>query len=196
MTPIELREFQAAHTDWEGKPLVVDGIRGPKTLWALAVSRLEPRRQEIVRRACGAVGIAEEAPNRGLEIDAWVRRAGAPLGSPWCAAFASWCISVPGLPERCEASAQTLGRSLRSSTLILPGDLAWFATGEWTGHVGVIVGLGAGELATVEGNQRDAVRLVRRSLLDVRIATPLPVEEFPCIPPGLELLRTQREGTR
>lgn len=191
--------------DWYGEPLRQDGDLGPKTRWALALSALDTRRQSIVWRACSSVGVLEEAPNRGKRIDEWLRRCGVSVpkdpwepapDNAWCAAFASWCVSVDGLPERREAGAQALGKALRASTLITPGDLAWFKTGTWQGHIGVIVGLGAGELAVVEGNQRNAVRLVRRLSKDVRISTPLPLEEMPGVPPGLELVAVQKEGTR
>lgn len=197
MTEEEIRAFQAKPAyDWEGKRLVVDGLLGPRTRWALAISRLDPRRQAIVANACGFVGLAERATNRGPEIDSWLERCGAPLGSPWCAAFASWCISVPGLPSVREAGAQALGRALRPSALILPGDVMFFATGSWQGHCGIIVGSGPGEVAVVEGNSMNMVRLVRRRMADVRCVTPLPVEELADIPPGLPLVPVQREGTR
>lgn len=198
MTPEAIREFQASgeNHDWLGRALVADGVLGPKTEWSLAISRLDPRRQEIVWRACTSVGIAETTPNSGEQIDRWLRRCGAAPGQPWCAAFASWCVSVPGLPERKLAGAQALGKSLRASTLILPGDVMWFPTGDWEGHCGIIIGTGPGELATVEGNQRNAVRLVKRLSKDVRVATPFPVEELPGIPPGLELVPVTGAGTR
>jgi len=196
MTPNQVSEFQRGRFDWEGKPLRVDGDLGPRTRWALAMSRLDSRRQAIVANACGFVGLTERATNRGPEIDTWLERCGAPLGSPWCAAFASWCISVPDLSSVREAGAQTLGRSLRSTTLILPGDVMWFPAGTWQGHCGIVVGTGPGEVACVEGNHGNRVALVRRRTADVRIATPLPVEELPGIPPGLPLVPVQREGTR
>lgn len=196
MRPDEIRAFQSSHTDWEGKRLELTGM-GPRTQWALDVARLEPLRQAIIARACSCVGEHEsEAPNRGVTIDTWNRRAGAPLGSPWCAAFASWCISVDGLPEVCEASALALGRRLREVTLVLPGDVMWFPTSPTSGHCGIVIGLGPGEVATVEGNHGNRVALCRRSLSEVKIATPLPVQTFPAIPPGLTLAPAVYEGTR
>lgn len=197
MRPDELRAFQSSHTDWEGRRLLVDGVLGQKTQWALDLARLEPWRQAIVARACSMVGEHESGgDNRGITIDTWNRRAGAPLGSPWCAAFASWCISVEGLPEVCEASALALGRRLRETTLILPGDVMWFATGASTGHCGIVIGLGVGEVACVEGNHGNRVALCRRSTTQVRIAPPLPVQSLPGIPPGLALAAVSIEGTR
>jgi hypothetical protein len=196
MTEDEIRQFQQSHDDWEGKQLVVDGVLGPRTRWAVAISRLDPRRQAIVANACGFVGLVEHGTNRGTEIDTWLERCGAPLGSPWCAAFASWCISVPGLPSVREAGAQALGRALRPSTIILPGDVMWFATGAWQGHCGIVIGTGPGELAAVEGNHQNRVAIVRREMRSVRVVTPLPVEELADIPPGLPLVPVRAEGTR
>jgi hypothetical protein len=196
MTPQEIEDFQANHRDWEGKALVVDGDLGPRTEWALAMSYLDPRRQAIVERACRYVGYTESSPNRAPLIDDWNKRAGQALGSPWCAAFASWCISVEGAPEVREGSAQHLGRSLRNTTLILPGDLMWFPTGSATGHCGIVIGLGPGEVACVEGNHGDGVRLARRSTAQVRLATPLPVQVYPAMPPGLPFVPVSIEGTR
>lgn len=197
MNQTELREFQRSGRDWEGRALNVDGAIGPRTQWALAVARLEPWRQAIIARACSVVGATEsDGPNRSILIDSWNRRCGVPLGSPYCAAFVSWCISVPGLPEVKNASAQGLGRQLRATDLILPGDVMWFPTGEHTGHCGIVIGLGPGEVACVEGNQANAVRVVRRETGKVSFATPLPVQSYPGIPPGLTLVPVQFKGTR
>lgn len=197
MTSDEISDFQAAHTDWEGRNLVIDGDLGPRTEWAMAMSYLDPRRQAIVARACSKVGMVESPPNRGPEIDLWNTRAGNALGSAWCAAFASWCISVDGAPEVREGSAQALGRMLRNTTLILPGDVFWFPTGSATGHCGIVIGLGPGEVACVEGNHDDAVRLTRRATgAPVRIVTPLPVQVYPAVPIGLTLVPVGIVGTR
>lgn len=197
MTSDEIRDFQAAHTDWEGKNLLTDGDLGPRTEWALAMSFLDPRRQAIVERACGCVDTVETAPNRGIRIDGWNTRAGNAEGSPWCAAFASWCISVEGTPEVREGSAQQLGRMLRNTTLVLPGDVMWFPTGSATGHCGIVIGLGPGEVACVEGNHGDGVRLTRRATTGiVRIVTPLPVQVYPAVPIGLTLVPVGIAGTR
>lgn len=197
MRPDEVRSFQASHLDWEGKRLDVDGSLGPRTQWALDVARLEPWRQAIIARACSMVGEHEsDGDNRSITIDTWNRRAGAPLGSPWCAAFASWCISVEGLPDVREASALALGRRMRMTDLHLPGDVMWFATGGGSGHCGIVIGLGPGEVACVEGNRGNRVALCRRSTAQVRISSPLPIQTFPGIPPGLTLAAVSIEGTR
>lgn len=196
MTEDEIRDFQVAHTDWEGKALVVDGDMGPRTEWALAMSCLDPRRQAIVEKACRHVGAFEAGTNRSSLIDGLNTRSGLPLGSPWCASFASWCLSVEGAPEIREGSALALGRLLRSVSLIQPADVMWFPTGTSTGHCGIVIGLGPGEVACVEGNHQNGVRLTRRATGGVRFGTSLPVQVWPGIPPRLELAPVTFEGTR
>lgn len=197
MTHAEIEDFQAAHADWEGKALVVDGDLGPRTEWALAMSCLDPRRQAIVQKACSCVGLIEtESPNRGGRIDAWNVRSGIAKGSPWCASFASWCLSVEGAPEIREGSALALGRLLRSVSLIQPADTMWFPTGTSTGHCGIVIGLGPGEVACVEGNHQNGVRLTRRATGGVRFGTSLHVQVWPGIPSGLELAAVTFDGTR
>lgn len=198
MTKDEIAAFQTAHYDWEGKALKRDGDPGPRTRWALAVAALDPRRQGIVARACGSVGIAERGTNRGPEVDTWLERCGAPLGLPWCAAFASWCLSVPGMPLVRQAGAQKLGKSFLWVATPEPGDVMWFPTGPSTGHCGIVVGIGDREVAVVEGNSGNAVRCVRRRTADVFFGAPLEhvgAADVP-LPIGLTLVPVQREGTR
>lgn len=199
MTTDEVREFQRAHRDWLGMVLRVDGDVGPRTRWALAISRLDPRRQAIVANACGYVGMHERSPNRGPDIDGWLGRCGVPLGQPWCAAFASWCISVPGLPTVREASAQRLGKGLWKTTRPVPGDVMWFPTGSWQGHCGIVIGTNADFVATVEGNRDNAVRLQCRARTEVFFGDVLGRDEVAGdapIPSNLQYVPVRAEGTR
>lgn len=199
MTPDQIREFQGKNYDCVGDRLKADGVIGPKTAWALAIASLDPRRQAIVIRACACVGIAETGgSNRGHDVEAWLERAGALPGDPWCASFASWCISVAGLPIVRQAGAQALGKMFPPAPSPSPGDVMWFPTGSWTGHCGIVVGVGADEVATVEGNNDNAVRCVRRLRNDVRFsraALEATLGSAP-VPPGLTLCRVRSEGTR
>jgi hypothetical protein len=199
VTPEDIRTFQAGpggngRYDWEGKRLAVDGDLGPRTRWALAMARLDPRRQAIVERAGAFVGLIERATNRGPDIDTWLERCGAPLGSPWCAAFASWCLSVHGMPLVREAGAQALGRGFPATACPEPGDVMWFPTGAVTGHCGIVIGVGPIDVATIEGNQDNAVRVVRRARNQVRFASV--IDGSVAVPPGLALVMVQHEGTR
>lgn len=220
MTPDEVRAFQGnteqivdgvlgPPRDWYGKPLLIDGDLGPKTRWAMAMAAQDPRRQAIVRRACSGVGVIRETiANRGPGVpgvDWLLRRCGVHVpedltipmpDNAWCAAFASWCMSVAGLPVRAEAGARALAESLRTPTFVLPGDFAWFPTGKWQAHIAPIIGVGPGEVATAEGNHGNAVELVRRATTEVLIVTPFPIEDLPGVPPRLRLVPVRREGTR
>lgn len=201
MTRDELIAWQVAHHDWEGERLEGDGVLGPRTRWALAIAALDPRRQAIVSRAGACVGIVEVGENRGREIDAWNERVGAALGSPYCAAFASWCISVPGLPSVKEKGAQALGRLFPATRAPLPGDLGWFRTGKWQGHIGPYIGGDAEFAALIEGNHRNGVRVVQRRRDQLEFSRV--VDDFAMgandapLPPDLPLvLVAGMEGTR
>lgn len=217
MTQDEVAKFQgtkllvdgelALPTDWLGKPLRVDGDLGPKTRWALAISRLDPRRQAVVKRSCSKVGKFETpgVANRGEWPDFVLRRAGIlvpedpniPLpDAAWCAAHASWCISVDGLPVRKEAGAMNLVALLRRPSFVQPGDVGWFPTGGGHAHIFPIVAVGPGEVAAAEGNHGNRVALVRRRMSEIQIVTPFPVEELAEIPPELDLVTVKAAGTR
>lgn len=217
MTPEEVRAFQRRETvvdgelgpprDWLGRALRVDGDLGPKTRWAMAISHHDPRRQAIVRRACSKVGQFETrgVANRGPWPDWVLRWCGVDVPEDptvplpdfsWCAAHASWCMSVEGLPERKELGALNLARQLRRSTLVLPGDFGWFPTGGGHAHIFPIIGLGPGEVAAAEGNHGNRCALVRRLMNDIEIVTPFPVEEIAMIPPELPLVAVKGASTR
>lgn len=196
LTKAQLIEFQNHNTDWQGKPLVVDGDCGPRTEWALALSKLDRRRQVIVKRACSMVGLMELDINRGPEIDQWLSRCGAPLGSAWCAAYASWCLSA-ALGEVAIAGAQELGKHYPPTFNPLPGDLMWFATGSWQGHIGIYIGGNLIEAGCVEGNSANMVRLTRRLRRDVCFSCILPDDDTSVpLPLGLPIVSVASSGTR
>jgi hypothetical protein len=216
MTPEAVRAFQSRHTvvdgelgpprDWFGKPLQVDGDLGPRTRWAMEIAKLDPRRQAIVRRACSKIGETESAyANRGPWPDFVLSRCGVyvpkdptvPMpNNAWCAAHASWCMSVDGLPERKEEGARALAQLLRPTKVVLPGDFGWFPTGPWQAHIFPIVATGAGEVAAAEGNHGNRCALVRRRLSEIEVVSAFPLEELTGIPSGLELVPVRAAGTR
>lgn len=101
---------------------------------------------ELGRRVRDTIGVTEgwniEAPhfrNRGAEIDDWNRRAGAPLGSPWCAAWAGAMWSDHGFPmspsyAACENIHQWAGRS---GTLVHSPVVDAIVLYDFTGQLGV-----------------------------------------------------------
>jgi hypothetical protein len=196
----DVRIFQRSAYDHLGAPLKVDGQLGPRTQWAMALAGLPSARVAIVSRAQGELGLEEFAgTNRHPNIDAWLRRCGAPLGSPWCAAFASWCISA-GTDVVAVAGACNLGRRFPNTENPIPGDMFWYPTdNQGHGHCGIVVGVTLSEVMCIEGNQRNAVRCTRRSrdsLNFSRTAPACPGAALPGIPPGVPFLTSTGLGTR
>jgi hypothetical protein len=189
LSPSEVSAFQRENRDWEGKLLLPDGDFGPRTQWAYAVSLIDAPRREALRRAASKVGLWENGDNRDPDIDAWLLRCGLEPGLPWCAAFASWVISVVGGPDVAIAGAMRLGRRFRILAPLEPaqaGDLFFFDTdgdaGD-KGHIGPLLSDETeGEFLTCEGNHRNAVRLVRRLRKQGIVSRPFERATGPAIP--------------
>lgn len=170
MTKDQIIAFQAMSTDHFGKPLLQDGVWGAKTEWAWCLAHQAEDRKAVVGRAISAIGIAEIAPNRGPEIDEWLRRCGLDPTKgayAWCAAFASWCLSAPGCKPVAIARVADLVQAFPrvSYDLALPADLGYILRPDGTGHVWVLSGFGASsarQSMQVEGNNGDAVRCTTR----------------------------------
>jgi hypothetical protein len=174
MTPEQVEEFQRAHTNHLGQPLVVDGSPGPQTRWAMAFATLCQARRMIVTTAQSYIGLAEDPPGSNSDpedlIANWLGRCGAPLVAPWCAAFACSCLANGvSLPVRV-AGAQALGKRFPATVSPFPGDVMWFPTTAGYGHCGVVVGVAPLEVLTIEGNCANAVRCVRRSRAELRFS--------------------------
>ena len=122
-TEAEVKLFQAGHSDSTGRPLIVDGVVGPETWWALAhpsggqQSGLVALPDMPVQAATNVVAAAalasaweelrrgvREQPdgsNRGPEVDLYTGVTGEGDGPPWCAYFVSWNFkSARRLPFR------------------------------------------------------------------------------------------------
>ena len=98
-------DFQAQNCDW-AEPLAVDGIVGPVTWSCLFGPQIPPQLvrstddpEDAVMKAALEVartqfGATEYPPNSnsGPQVDEYLKSVGLPPGSPWCAAFVSWCI--------------------------------------------------------------------------------------------------------
>lgn len=174
MTPEAVGLYQAAHKNHLGQPLRIDGILGPQTRWALDFETICDGRQRIIERAQKYIGLTEDPPGSNDDplglIRTWLGRCGAGLGDPWCAAFASHCLSVatPRL-VRC-AGAQALGKLFPPTDEPRPADLFWFPTGGARGHVGLVLGVSETEIMTLEGNCLNAVRAARRDASGLRFS--------------------------
>jgi hypothetical protein len=193
----QVRAFQLEHSNHLGKPLKVDGDLGPQTQWAIDLNSLHPKRKAIVLKALSFIGIVEEGVNRHPLIDRWLKDCGVGVGQPWCAAMASACLGSVAI-----ASAQILGKRFPPTVDPFPGDLMWYPTGAWQGHCGIVIGVSASEVMTVEGNLRNACRVARRARNQVNISRTCQDNSGTCpgIPPKPEIqfeeTRASTEGTR
>ncbi len=109
ITKAAVEQYQAGHLDVAGKPLVVDGVVGRDTQWALdhpyrhwtdkglldaiaafGLGALPEPIPSVLRKALSAVGDQEypKGSNGGPEVDVYTGG----LHEPWCAHFVSWAI--------------------------------------------------------------------------------------------------------
>lgn len=118
---------------------------------------------------CNAfVGFAEQEPNRGQVVDAFIRSCGLKPPQPWCAAFLSYCgeraFSVYGRsqwPVPMSAACKVIGEWAAKQRVLYksgePGDLVLFYYPKYKrfAHIGVLVAPVAGKKhtwVTIEGN--------------------------------------------
>lgn len=128
-------------------------------------STLSIERRLVIREAQKFIGLVEDPPGsnddpKGI-IDGWLKTCHAKEGDPWCAsALCAWLsvvtpIRIPG--------AIRLGKHFTSTTTPWAGDIFWYPTNDkGNGHVGLIIGVTASEIMTIEGNCNNACRCVRR----------------------------------
>lgn len=123
----------------------------------------DPAVAAVVRHAIARVGVCEMplGSNRSGLIDEWAREAGAPVGSFWCANFATKCWRDAGLPtagrghdpscDRLMAWAKATGRWSATPAL---GAIAFYGPHEADAtHVALVVRLSPVVLV-VGGNER------------------------------------------
>jgi len=127
-----VEEFQARHVDERGRPLVVDGIVGPMTWWALEhpdntnilsqpvadpLTQMPPVGGSPRGRSALEVALSEMASGAKEEntnnSGPWVEKYLNGIVDPpanWCAAFVSWCYSrhMEGLPFRYSLGARDI----------------------------------------------------------------------------------------
>jgi peptidoglycan hydrolase-like protein with peptidoglycan-binding domain len=178
-------EFQSANG------LNADGIVGPKTWDTLMkgegakqgppgwkMGPLHPDVAPAMDQALALVGTVEDPPgsNRGTLIDALNKNAGIPLGSPWCAAFATgmyayspknpfakgigsaYKISEWGKKQKCTVEAKGVA---------MGGDILVILRGDGHGHVGLVAADLGDKVATIEGNSGNAVKQLIRKKADL-----------------------------
>jgi len=139
-----VEEFQARHVDSRGRPLVVDGVVGPLTWWALENEvevlapaggvdfSVMPRRGGSPRgRGALAVAIAEMkagarevgANNSGPFVEKYLNGILTPPAN-WCAAFVSWCFSqhADGTPFRYSLGARDIRFQFKDKGWLYEGE--------------------------------------------------------------------------
>jgi hypothetical protein len=188
-----LEKFQASHLNHLGQQLGIDNNRGKQTIWAEHLATHLQLRQDIVARAMSFIGVCEEpmGSNRGDLIDQWLAACGLrilPKGvwAPdyaWCAAFASECLSVPGMNIKRCARVKDLVAQFEpvSFDLVLPGDLGYKMNEDGEhGHVWIISGREGMETMQIEGNTGNKVAVTRRGVHKYVRTVPAPI--MPGIP--------------
>ncbi len=197
MKPEAVRDFQKTHLSHLGRPLKADGVLGPQTEWALDFDTLSTGRRSIVRVAQAFLGLEEDPIGSNTDpagtIRGWLLDVGARPGDPWCAAFASHCLGTVRI-----GSAQVLGRHFKATSSPYPGDVMWFPTSAIHGHCGIVTGLSASEVMSIEGNNQNAVRCVRRERDKVRFARVFEETAGACpgVVPSVPMAMTGAGGTR
>jgi hypothetical protein len=183
-TAAAVAEYQHAHG------LGSDGVCGPKT-WASLnesvaddgpfgwkVGACTPDVQPVIDQAACLVGTIEEPPgsNRGPVIDALNKAAGIPLGSPWCAAFATgmWHYSPKNPFTKSIGSAYGVrdwgkknNRVVPNTGKAEPGDIFVILRDNAHGHVGIVAADLGDKVATIEGNSGNSVKKLFRKKADL-----------------------------
>ena len=131
-----VRGFQARHVDSRARPLVVDGVVGPLTWWALEhpdnsdvfagpapVSSPPPASAGSDRGRLALAAALGEMVSGAQEVGAnnsgpWVMKylhGIVPPPANWCAAFVSWCFAQhpAGLPFRYSLGARDIREQFR-----------------------------------------------------------------------------------
>lgn len=152
------------------KPLVCDGIAGPRTKSGIYLSP-----QAVRDAGCTPASIALDELLAGAQevggrnAGPWVHKyarlsPGATLGrdrGAWCAFFASWVLDqwakLHGKTFAREGGARAVVKALTrvELTAIKVGDLvAWpsLTRAAWAGHVGIVAALDGEGVYTIEGN--------------------------------------------
>ena len=185
-----VRTLQAQH----GVP--ADGKLGPGTLAAIKAPPAAPAAPaapiNVTEAALALIatataeankGVREVGKNAGPDVEKYLHCLGMTKGSPWCAAFVSWCVmtsrGLPKPPKWCSGSAVSLFQmSGKNAVKVTPVDAdykskvkpgyiwsrAQDATaaaaarkGSWCqGHTGIVVAVDAMGFHTIEGNTNAA----------------------------------------
>ena len=177
----------------EANGLKADGLLGPGTLAAINAAKAPKAVVSVTEAALGLVatataeadkGVRETGKNAGVDVEKYLKCCGMTKGSPWCAAFVSWCVmtarGAAKPPKWCSGSAVSLFQMARAqkAVCVTPVDAdfkskvkagwVWSRAqddaaaaaarkGVWCqGHTGIVVKVDEVGWHTVEGNTNAA----------------------------------------
>lgn len=125
----------------------------------------------MIKIARNEIGVSEVPPgsNRGPVVEEYLNGVGLGPGNAWCAAFVYWCydqasaklnrenplVRTAGCMEHWR---NTRGVKIKSAdainnpSLIKPGAIFIINSGGGKGHTGIVTGIRAGYIQTIEGN--------------------------------------------
>lgn len=160
--------------------LLVDGVVGPKTWWALfGGEEVSPLVSAVLTLAKSQIGVREYPlnSNRGPIVDQYLRSCGldpATGNYPWCAAFVEWCFSNAAaqlaIKSPCPKTAGCLNlwalagfeqsglkritarEAQMDPTLVRPGMQMILKLSDTAGHTGLISDVSGAKWKTIEGN--------------------------------------------
>lgn len=120
---------------------------------------------EIIEHAERYLHVREITHNRGVEIDSMNVLCNVPLGSPWCASFASWIYYHADYDAPISAWSPSYAmkkdiiykKNLKNNKKIQAGDAVtfYYSNLKRVGHVGIIVKQEGDYLYTIEGNTNE-----------------------------------------
>lgn len=125
--------------------------------------------QQHLLIASSHIGHLEHGNNRSALIDRWNHAVGAPLGSPWCASFVSFCLAQGFVKGPATRSAWSRAFVLRSSIpaswvlsgqyQVRKGDIIIWRRSATQGHIGFAKEDWRGSKgATIEGNTSSGLK--------------------------------------
>lgn len=166
--------------------------------WMALVHQLPIVRRLVILRALGMVGTREEpmGSNRGKDIDFWLHRCGVPIPADpktpapknaWCAAAASWALSVEGAIAVFLARVKdfVLKFPRVSFEELRPGDCGYLLHPDDTGHIWIVGGREGNLTLNIEGNTNNAMRLTTRPRAQYLRVLLDNTAVMPGIPPGI-----------
>lgn len=200
MTPYQIREFQRTHNNWHGLPLDVDGSIGPQTSWALAIDALPGLERKYVALALGELraGVVERTgTNDHPRITLYQELCHAPPGSPWCAAFGSWCAVQAGADLMPDASVARLSKQFEPLNDPVLGGVAWWVRPDGTGHwITAVLGIDTFDVMCLEGNSANRIRLCTRPIHGLKFGRLPRQRHIARVAPGLPVAKQDVAGTR